>query len=135
MIDLDPQKNTEDRIQPEGETKEISIGMQSDQVTKIGGALKPEEEELLGALILENKDLFAWSTADMSGVHPDVMSHKLSIFKEARPIAQKKRKMGEERRRAVEEEVKKLEGAGFIKEIKYTTWLANMVMVKKASGK
>jgi len=109
--------------------------MQSDQVTKIGGALKPEEEELLGALILENKDMFAWSTADMPGVHPDVMSHKLSIFKEARPIAQKKRKMGEERRRAVEEEVKKLEGAGFIKEIKYTTWLANMVMVKKASGK
>jgi len=135
MIDLDPQTNTEDRIQPEGETKEISIGMQSDQVTKIGGALKPEEEELLGALILENKDMFAWSTADMPGVHPDVMSHKLSIFKEARPIAQKKRKMGEERRRAVEEEVKKLEGAGFIKEIKYTTWLANMVMVKKASGK
>ena len=31
--------------------------------------------------------------------------------------------------------MKKLEGAGFIKEIKYTTWLANVVMVKKASGK
>jgi len=43
--------------------------------------------------------------------------------------------MGEERRRAVEEEVRKLEGADFIKEIKYTTWLANVVMVKKTSGK
>ena len=86
-------------------------------------------------MILENKDLFAWSTVDMPGVHPDVMSHKLSIFREARSVAQKKRKMGEERRRAVEEEVRKLEGAGFIKEIKYTTWLANVVMVKKTSGK
>jgi len=86
-------------------------------------------------VILENKDLFAWSTVDMPGVHPDVMSHKLSIFREARSVAQKKRKMGEERRRAVEEEVRKLEGAGFIKEIKYTTWLANVVMVKKISGK
>jgi len=43
--------------------------------------------------------------------------------------------MGEERRLAVEQEVKKLVGAGFVKEIKYTTWLANVVMAKKASGK
>jgi len=135
MTDLDPRTNTEDRIQPEGETKEIPIGMQSEQVTKMEGALKPEEEELLGTVILGNKDLLAWSTADMPSVHPDVMSHKLAIFREARPVAQKKRKMGEERRKAVEEEVKKLEGAGFIREIKYTTWLANVVMVKKASGK
>ena len=135
MTDLDPRTNTKDRIQPEGETKEIPIGKHPEQVTKIGGALKPEEEELLGAVILENKDLFAWSTADMLGVHPNVMSHKLAIFREARPIAQKKRKMREERRRAVEEEVRKLEGAGFIREIKYTTWLTNVVMVKKTSEK
>ncbi|XP_027927449.1 uncharacterized protein LOC114184336 [Vigna unguiculata] len=109
------------RSEPEGEIKEIPLGSQPGQVTKIGGALNAEEEELLRAVILENKDLFAWSSADMPGVHPDVMSHKLAIFREARPVAQKKRKMGEERRRAVEEEVRKLEGAGFIKEIKYTT--------------
>jgi len=45
--------------------------------------LKPEEEELLSAIITQNKDLFAWSSADMSGIHPDVMSHKLAIFMEA----------------------------------------------------
>ena len=135
MTDLDPRTNIEDQLQPEGETKDISIRSQPGQVTKIGGALSREEEKLLGAMILENKDLFAWSSADMPGVHPDVMSHKLAIFREARPVAQKKRKMGDERRRAVEEEVRKLEGARFIKEIKYTTWLANVVMVKKTSGK
>jgi len=110
MTDLDPRMNTEDRIEPGGDTKEISIGMRPGQVTKIGGALKPNEEELPGAVILENQDLFAWSSADMPGIHPDVMSHNLAIFKEARPVAQKKRKMGEEQRRAVEEEVKKVEG-------------------------
>jgi len=135
MIDLDPRTNTEDQIQPGGVTKEILIGAQPGHVTKIGGALKPDEEELLGAVILENRDLFAWSSTDMPGIHPDVMSHKLAIFKEARSVAQKKRKIGEERRRAVEEEVKKLEGTCFIKEIKYTTWLANVVMVEKANGK
>ena len=87
MTDLDPRTNTEDRLQPEGETKEISIGSQPGQFTKIGGALSAKEEELIGAVILENKDLFAWSSADMPGVHPDVMSHKLAIFREARPVA------------------------------------------------
>jgi len=99
MTDLDPQTNTKDQIQPSGDTKETLIGRQQHQVTKIGGTFKPKEEELLSAII--NKDLFAWSSVDMSGIHPDVMSHKLAIFKEARPVTQKNRKMGEERRRAV----------------------------------
>jgi len=37
MTDLDPRTNTEDQIQPGGDTKEISIGTQPGQVTKIGG--------------------------------------------------------------------------------------------------
>ena len=44
MIDLNPRTNIEDRLQPEGETKEIPIGNQPGQVTKIGGALNAEEE-------------------------------------------------------------------------------------------
>jgi len=63
------------------------------------------------------------------------MSHKLATFKEARPIAQKKRKIGEERPQAVREEVRKLLEVRLVREIKYTTWLANVVMVKKSSGK
>jgi len=35
----------------------------------------------------------------------------------------------------VDEEVKKLQEARFISEIKYHTWLANTVLVKKACGK
>jgi len=31
--------------------------------------------------------------------------------------------------------VEKLVEAGFVREIKYTTWLANVVMVKNSSGK
>jgi len=48
MTDLDTRMNSEDRLQPEGETKDISIGSQPGQVTKIGGALSGEEEKLLG---------------------------------------------------------------------------------------
>ena len=40
-----------------------------------------------------------------------------------------------ERDRAIAEEVRKLQEASFIKEVYYPNWLANVVMVKKASGK
>lgn len=43
--------------------------------------------------------------------------------------------MGEEKRKAIEDEVNKLKEAGFVRKVTYTTWLANVVMVKKASGK
>nr|KYP44401.1 Transposon Ty3-I Gag-Pol polyprotein [Cajanus cajan] len=43
--------------------------------------------------------------------------------------------MGTERKLAVETEVAKLLDAGFIREVHYTTWLANVVMVKKSNGK
>nr|KYP43933.1 Transposon Ty3-I Gag-Pol polyprotein [Cajanus cajan] len=43
--------------------------------------------------------------------------------------------MGGERAQAVKEETAKLLQVGFIREVKYSTWLANVVMVKKASRK
>nr|KYP65105.1 Retrovirus-related Pol polyprotein from transposon 297 family [Cajanus cajan] len=71
----------------------------------------------------------------MPGVDPKVMCHKLSVCTEARAIAQRKRKMGTERKLAVETEIAKLLDARFIREVHYTTWLANVVMVKKPNGK
>jgi len=71
----------------------------------------------------------------MPTIHPGIIYHKLAICPEAKPISQKKRKMGEERRKAVKEEVKKIFKAKIIREVRFSTWLANIVMVKKANGK
>jgi hypothetical protein len=43
--------------------------------------------------------------------------------------------MSLEKQKAIEEETQKLVKANFIREVKYPTWLANVVMVKKSSGK
>ncbi|XP_052728478.1 uncharacterized protein LOC128195277 [Vigna angularis] len=134
MADLDPRTNTDDRIEPMGETKPFGLGQKEEQVTTIGSELEEDQARLIGTLLKKNQDLFAWTAADMLGIRPKVMSHKLALFREARPVAQKKRRLGEEKRAAVAIEVKKLLEADFIREIKYTTWLANVVMVKKMSG-
>ncbi|XP_061338845.1 uncharacterized protein LOC133285605 [Gastrolobium bilobum] len=52
----------------------------------------------------------------------------------AKPVAQKKRKFGFDRQKVIDEEIKRLHDAGFIREIKYTTWLSNPVLVKKSNG-
>jgi len=48
----------------------------------------------------------------MSGIDPRVASHKLSIFREARLVAQKRRNMGGEKREVAKAEVQKLISAG-----------------------
>ncbi|XP_014524276.1 uncharacterized protein K02A2.6-like [Vigna radiata var. radiata] len=134
LVDLDPRTNTDDRMQPQGETKQFILGRNDDQTTSIGAGLAPEQEQDLTALLKTNSKLFAWTASDMPGIHPSVITHKLSIFREARPVAQKKRRLGNDKREAVQNEVNKLVKAGFVREIRYSTWLANVVMVKKANG-
>jgi len=118
-----------------GEDLQLVFLHDKDHKTYMGTSLKPDDREAIGKTLTKNADLFAWTAADMPGVKSDVITHRLSVYKEARPIAQKKRKLGEERRKAAQEETDKLVQAGFIQKVHYTTWLANVVMVKKANGK
>jgi len=46
----------------------------------------------------KNVDLFAWTAVEVPGVNPEVITHRLSVYKEARLVAQKKRNHGEEKR-------------------------------------
>ncbi|RDX96123.1 hypothetical protein CR513_21252, partial [Mucuna pruriens] len=71
----------------------------------------------------------------MPGIDPRFMCHHLSVSLGSKPVAQKKRRQGEEKRKSIKEEVGKLLAAGFVREVQYPTWLANVVMVKKANGR
>nr|KYP38110.1 Transposon Ty3-I Gag-Pol polyprotein [Cajanus cajan] len=71
----------------------------------------------------------------MPDIDAEFICHRLAIHKEAKPVAQRKWKVGDERREAIVAETQKLLNAGFIREVRYTTWLANVVLVKKNSRK
>ncbi|XP_025607612.1 uncharacterized protein [Arachis hypogaea] len=86
-------------------------------------------------MIRANGDLFAWTPADMPGIDPKVMSHHLAVKSKARPVAQRRRKMSRERAEEVARQTASLLEAGFIRELDYSTWLSNVVLVKKHSGK
>ena len=130
--DLDPRVGRDARIEPVEET--VSLELSNGHTLKLGTGLQQEQHDILAPTLIANADLFAWSAANLPGVDPQVVVHKLSIYKEARYISRNKQKLGEERRVA-KVEVEKLLDVGFIEEAHYTTWLSNVVLVKKANGK
>ncbi|GKV15219.1 hypothetical protein SLEP1_g26021 [Rubroshorea leprosula] len=105
------------------------------RTTQIGTKLHPEERAELIAFLRANKDVFAWTSADMPGIPTSVSQHKLSTSPLKKPVAQKRRLFGGERLSVIKEEVEKLLQAGFIRRVDYCEWVANPVLVKKANGK
>ena len=61
--------------------------------------------------------------------------HKLQVDPLHQPVRQKRRKFSSERDAIINDEVKSLLGAGFIREVQYPEWLANVVVVKKKNWK
>ena len=105
-----------------------------DRTTRIGTLASPMVHQALTTFLKENQDVFAWSHKDMPGIDPSVMVHRLNVSPSFPPFHQKKRVFTQERDRAIAKEVRKLQEAGFIKEVYYPDWLANIVVVKKANG-
>ena len=102
-----------------------------DRQVTISAALEPEEEHKLLEFLNKKKDVFAWSASDLRGVSRDIIKHKLNIDPKIKPRKQKLRKMSDDKVAAVKAEVQGLLDAKVIREVKYPTWLANTVLVKK----
>ncbi|XP_072076539.1 uncharacterized protein [Arachis hypogaea] len=135
LAELNPRGDTQERPQPADELQEVPLTTKPEQVTYIGQALQGKERSELIKVLQDNADLFAWTPVDMPGIDPNIICHKLATNKTSRPIAQKKRNLGAEKSKAALEETEKLLKANFIKEIRFTTWLSNVVMlVDNASG-
>src|ERR1043165_8634744 len=67
----------------------------------------------------------------MPGVPRELAEHKLHIRPGSKPVKQPLRRFSEDNRRAISEEIAKLQAAGFIMEVFYPEWLANPVLVMK----
>jgi len=96
MADLDPRLNDE-RLEPKEETTTVVLGRDEKQCTYVSGSLPEELLNKLITVLRNNKDLFAWKPSDIPGIDSKVICHKLSVCREARPVSQKRRKLGEER--------------------------------------
>ena len=62
-------------------------------------------------------------------------SHKLNVVSSARPVRQRVRRSNLDCHQVIEAEVDNLLKVGFIREVKYPEWLANVVVVPNKGGK
>ncbi|XP_022021311.1 uncharacterized protein LOC110921323 [Helianthus annuus] len=105
-----------------------------EQTILLGQAISPATRIQLKELLFNNKDIFSWCPADMTGVPRDIAQHCLNIKPSVEPVAQGRRSFSEEKAKAMDEQVTELLNAGILREVKYHTWVANPVMVQKHSG-
>ena len=106
-----------------------------DKLVTINATLEPEEEKELLEFFRKNQDIFAWSASDLRGVSRDIIEHHLDINPNIKSKKQKLHKMADDKVAAVKPEVQRLLDANVIREVKYPTWLAHTVPVKKNNGK
>ena len=86
-------------------------------------------------LLIQNVDVFAWTSYEMPEVDLKFIVHKLNIDPSFPPKKQKPRRSAREHVELVKSEVQRLKEARAIKEIYFPEWLANTVAVKKKNGK
>ena len=83
----------------------------------------------------KNVDVFAWDAYEALGVDPNFICHHLNVNPSITPRRQSPQRPSKEHAKAVKNEVTKLKQARAIKEVFYSQWLANTVVVKKKIGK
>jgi hypothetical protein len=75
------------------------------------------------------------SNLQYHGVSRGIIEHRLLVNPSSKPKKQKLCKMLDEKVTVAMLEVRRLLDVGFIREVQYPSWLANVVMVKKKNDK
>ena len=133
--ELDMRDEVLTQPEPSEELEPVSLDDDPEHLAYIGSKLAKDLKGLLTNFLRQNRDVFVWTQADMGGIDPVVITHRLNTNLSFKPIKQKRRSFSPERQNAINEEVGKLLQEGVIREVEYPEWLANVVLVKKANGK
>ena len=95
---------------PIDELKELNLGTSEEPCPiYVSSLLTPEEESKYFELLMEYKDVFAWTYKEMPSLDPTVAVHRLAIKQGVRPIKQAQRRFRLELLPQIEAEVNKLE--------------------------
>ncbi|KAA0054065.1 hypothetical protein E6C27_scaffold318G001370 [Cucumis melo var. makuwa] len=117
------------------ELKEVNLGtIEEPSPIFMSAQLSDDDENEYVNLLKEYRGVFAWSYKEMHGLDPKVVVYLLAIKPEHQPVKQVQRRFRPELISQIKEEVNKLIKAEFIREVKYPTWVANIVPVRKKNG-
>ncbi|XP_073121112.1 uncharacterized protein [Henckelia pumila] len=121
-------------VKEEYEEVEVVPG-QPGKIARVAWGMEPVLVDQLKTCLTQNVDVFAWSPKELTGVPAHLAEHRLNILPGSRPVRQKKRHFGAEKDKVIAEQVRELLEAGHVKEVQFPTWLSNVVLVPKSTGK
>ena len=96
------------RPEPSEELEPVPLDDNPEHLAYIGSKLAEDLRSLLTHFLRQNKDIFAWKQADMGGIDPVIITHRLNVSPSFKPFKQKRRSFAPERQKAINEEVDKL---------------------------
>ena len=108
MDELDMRDEVLTRPKPLEELEPVSLDDDPEHLAYIGSKLAADLKSLLTQFLRQNKDVFAWKQADMRGIDPTVITHRLNTSPSFKSVKQKRRSFAPERQKAINEEVDKL---------------------------
>jgi hypothetical protein len=79
----------------------------------------------------ENRDIFAWKSADMSGVPRELIEHELHLDPKAKPIKQGLCRFTQDMKDVTKREIARLLYVSSIKHVYHPDWLTNPVLAPK----
>ena len=79
-------------------------------------------------------DVFAWEYSDLKTYDKNIIQHKIPLEKDIVPFKQKLRPINPMLLPLIEKEIKRLLVAKIIVPLRYSKWVANLVVVRKKSG-
>ena len=117
LDELDMRDEVNTRPEPSEELEPIPLDDNLEHLAYIGSKLTEDLRSLLTHFLKQNKDVFAWKQANMEGIDPAIITHRLNVSPSFKPVKQKRRSFASERKKAINEEVDKLLQAGAIREV------------------
>ena len=79
------------RPEPSEELEPVQLDDDPEHLAYIGSQLMEDLKGPLTQFLRQNKDVFVWKQADMGGIDPTVITHRLNVCPSFKPVKQKRR--------------------------------------------
>ena len=86
--------------EPSKELEPVPLDDNPEHLAYIGFKLVEDLGSLLTHFLRQNKDVFSWTQADMGGIDPAIITHRLNVSPSFKPVKQKRRSFAPERQKA-----------------------------------
>ena len=101
LDELDMRDEVNTRLEPSEELEPVLLDDDPEHLAYIGSKLSEDLRSPLTHFLRQNKDVFAWKQADMGGIDPTIITHRLNVSPSFKPVKQKRRSFAPERQKAI----------------------------------